>query len=527
MLLWHLFWWVIANVLTSIFWDNPVVESVYFTSRKSNKQKPYHSHTTITMMDLTSKKWLPNNLKAEDFMGFDRMELLGKGCFSSVYKTRYVPEFDNTSISEYKHEDGHIYPPKKRINNDECHKTKLLEGEFAIKVFKRGKFPSNMRRAMFTDEVQVLNRVQEHQNIVSLVCGQHSLEYTVIVFNYYPHNLHQFRNLNESLSLVRIFLFLEQIASALEFCHSKLVIHSDIKPENILVCEGGTSVAIGDFGNASLCDQGDDHIYFQESNPSSRVCTLTYRAPEALLACCYYTEAIDIWAIAVIFIELLFITDFVVEQDEIDAISFVFSQVTEKPDFKQWYSLPQPSLLHYIDPENLLGSRDLVTISSDDDTPTPINQNDCFKITQQCTPIKTPYPKKRHASCDAEDRSEMLFVKKIRDDTNVPATHHAQRQVRFEEHLVELPSLSTKWKSINHGRTNVNDMYELCLSLDHIDMQPMHLISLLDMLKNTGLFDSTIPLMTKCLSPNPQNRPSAGALKKALLFDREALPVYC
>ena len=45
----------------------------------------------------------------------------------------------------------------------------------------------------------------------------------------------------------RLLQYIDQIASALDYCHSKDVIHRDIKPENLLLGLGG-EVKIADFG---------------------------------------------------------------------------------------------------------------------------------------------------------------------------------------------------------------------------------------------------------------------------------------
>jgi [calcium/calmodulin-dependent protein kinase] kinase len=55
----------------------------------------------------------------------------------------------------------------------------------------------------------------------------------------------------QPLSEDRAWNYFRQLASALEYCHSHGVIHGDIKPSNLLLCEDKEKIKVSDFG-ASL-----------------------------------------------------------------------------------------------------------------------------------------------------------------------------------------------------------------------------------------------------------------------------------
>ncbi len=55
---------------------------------------------------------------------------------------------------------------------------------------------------------------------------------------------------NSFLGESQILKWMTQIALALEFVHSNNFIHRDLKPRNILLCEGGQYIKLGDFGLA-------------------------------------------------------------------------------------------------------------------------------------------------------------------------------------------------------------------------------------------------------------------------------------
>lgn len=98
---------------------------------------------------------------------------------------------------------------------------------------------------------------------------------------------------------LQIKCYMQQLLCGLEHCHSRGVLHRDIKGSNLLIDDNGV-LKIGDFGLANFYDPD------QKQPLTSRVVTLWYRAPELLLGATEYGAAIDLWSTGCILAELFY-----------------------------------------------------------------------------------------------------------------------------------------------------------------------------------------------------------------------------
>lgn len=155
-------------------------------------------------------------------------------------------------------------------------------------------------------ELDIL-RLMKHRNVVTLKHayksrGQKQTEvYLNIVMDFLPLTLSQFiisyrqQRMYPPVLFIKLFLF--QLFSGLHYLHSLGISHRDIKPPNVLVDVETGELRICDLGSAKMIKPGDKSV--------SYIASRFYRAPELVMGCVEYTDAIDIWAAGCVFAEAL------------------------------------------------------------------------------------------------------------------------------------------------------------------------------------------------------------------------------
>lgn len=157
--------------------------------------------------------------------------------------------------------------------------------EVAIKILKPVK-KNKIRR-----EVKILNALKGHENITEIydVVRDVSTRIPAIITEYVNQGEIDQRKIWKSMSVEQIKNYMICALKALDFAHSKGIMHRDIKPHNILVDHMHRSIKIADWGQAEFYKPGQEY--------STRVAAQFYKAPELLLGFPYYDYAVDIWGL--------------------------------------------------------------------------------------------------------------------------------------------------------------------------------------------------------------------------------------
>eukprot|EP00250_Pteridium_aquilinum_P009884 c19002_g1_i2 orf=412-2349(+) len=242
------------------------------------------------------KGWIPR--KADSF---EKLDKIGQGTYSNVYKARDLVT-------------GKIVALKKvRFDN--------LEPE-SVRFMAR--------------EILVLRRL-DHPNVVKLeglVTSRMSCS-LYLVFEYMEHDLAGLAACpGITFTEPQVKCYLNQLLSGLEHCHSRHVLHRDIKGSNLLLDNSGI-LKIADFGLATFFHPD------QKQPLTSRVVTLWYRPPELLLGATEYGVSVDLWSTGCILAELLAGKPILPGRTEVEQLHKIF-KLCGSPSEDYWKRLKLP-----------------------------------------------------------------------------------------------------------------------------------------------------------------------------------------
>jgi hypothetical protein len=204
---------------------------------------------------------------APHFPQLEIMELIGQGGMGAVYKVRQV----------------------------------RLDRIVALKVLPKDADQGQEFADRFNREAQAMARLS-HPNIIAIHDYGEAGGWFYFVMEYVDGvNMRQAMKADpippkDALAIVA------QICEALQYAHEENVVHRDIKPENILLTKKGR-VKIADFGLAKLLGSSahDRHLTATQQVMG----TIGYMAPEQLEGSKAIDHRADIYALGVVFYELL------------------------------------------------------------------------------------------------------------------------------------------------------------------------------------------------------------------------------
>ena len=228
----------------------------------------------------------------EQLEKYTKVEKVGEGTYGVVYKCKVKDTNDFVALK------------KIRLENED-------EG-----------IPSTSIR-----EISILKQLR-HPNIVYLIDLIHGEKKLYLVFEFMDHDLKKFLDINNgplTPELVKSYLF--QILIAVNFCHSKRILHRDLKPQNLLIDKDGI-IKVADFGLARS-------FGIPIKTLTHEILTLWYRAPEILLGQKEYSTPVDMWSIGLIFYEMAHRKPLFAGDCEIDQIFKIF-QMFGTPNEKTW-----------------------------------------------------------------------------------------------------------------------------------------------------------------------------------------------
>ncbi|OVA00125.1 Protein kinase domain [Macleaya cordata] len=232
--------------------------------------------------------WVPRRADS-----FEKLDKIGQGTYSTVYKARDLETGKMVALKKVRF-----------INMD----------------------PESVR--FMAREIHILRRL-DHPNIVKLegLITSRMSSSLYLVFEYMEHDLAGLAS-GAKFTEPQIKCYMQQLLRGLEHCHSRGILHRDIKGSNLLIDNNGI-LRIADFGLATIF-QPD-----QTQPLTSRVVTLWYRPPELLLGATEYGVAVDLWSTGCILAELLAGKPIMPGRTEVEQLHKIF-KLCGSPSDEYW-----------------------------------------------------------------------------------------------------------------------------------------------------------------------------------------------
>ncbi|KAJ8963764.1 hypothetical protein NQ314_005397 [Rhamnusium bicolor] len=117
-----------------------------------------------------------------------------------------------------------------------------------------------VRKRKVKREIKILDCLKGGMNIVKLlaVVSIPHTDLTALVFEQLIHN-EDFKNIYLKLSEADTRYYLYEVLRALEYCHSRGIMHRDVKPHNIIVDQENHKIRLIDWGLAEFYHPGQEY----------------------------------------------------------------------------------------------------------------------------------------------------------------------------------------------------------------------------------------------------------------------------
>lgn len=158
-----------------------------------------------------------------------------------------------------------------------------------------------VRKKKIKREIKILQNLQGGTNIVKLldIVRDPASKTISLVFEYINNVDHKILYPQFTDFDVRYYIY--EILKALDFCHSKGIMHRDVKPQNIMIDHEKRILRLIDWGLAEF--------YFPDKDYNVRVASRYFKGPELLVDYQYYEYSLDIWGLGCMLAAIIFMKE--------------------------------------------------------------------------------------------------------------------------------------------------------------------------------------------------------------------------
>ncbi|KXJ91187.1 kinase-like domain-containing protein [Microdochium bolleyi] len=147
-------------------------------------------------------------------------------------------------------------------------------------------------------EIKILQNLSGGPNIVALldVVRDPQSKTPSLIFEFVNNT--DFRSLYPKFNDIDVRYYIFELLKALDFCHSKGIMHRDVKPHNVMIDHENRKLRLIDWGLAEFYHPGTEY--------NVRVASRYFKGPELLVDFQEYDYSLDMWSLGAMFASMIF-----------------------------------------------------------------------------------------------------------------------------------------------------------------------------------------------------------------------------
>lgn len=167
-------------------------------------------------------------------------------------------------------------------------------------------------------EIKILQNLSGGPNIVALldVVRDSQSKTPSLIFEYINNT--DFRSLYPKFTDIDVRFYILELLKALDYCHSKGIMHRDVKPHNVMIDHESRKVSPPPRGGVDsntglslttqlrLIDWGLAEFYHPGTEYNVRVASRYFKGPELLVDFQEYDYSLDMWSLGAMFASMIF-----------------------------------------------------------------------------------------------------------------------------------------------------------------------------------------------------------------------------
>lgn len=168
-------------------------------------------------------------------------------------------------------------------------------------------------------EIKILQNLAGGPNIVALldVVRDSQSKTPSLIFEYVNNT--DFRSLYPKFNDIDVRYYIYELLKALDYCHSKGIMHRDVKPHNVMIDHENRKVLLPFFpactclcaqlltvSQLRLIDWGLAEFYHPGTEYNVRVASRYFKGPELLVDFQEYDYSLDMWSLGAMFASMIF-----------------------------------------------------------------------------------------------------------------------------------------------------------------------------------------------------------------------------